>query len=145
MILLARTHPSPPPSIFFVEVEKWDVPNRPKQAHAKFHGCTTSFQGVNGRSKFRIFKNAEFQTAVYPPKIGRTAVKFCMRLFWINVIPKISLFDAEKKWAAADPRSRPVRDQSVGCRFKQIGNQPFAIMHWMHDCQIAPLTIMHTI
>ena len=27
------------------------------------------FRGVNGRSKFRIFKNAEFQTAVYPLKM----------------------------------------------------------------------------
>ena len=29
------------------------------RAHAKIHGCTTYFRGVNGRSKFRIFENAK--------------------------------------------------------------------------------------
>ena len=112
MILLAqydpraRTHP--PPRFFLLRSknEKCQiVQNGPMQS---FTAVRLNFGRVNGRSKARIFKNAEFQTAAYPPKIGRTAVKLGSNPF--RTILHISFFEAHFLGVAVP---RPIRDRTA--------------------------------
>ena len=125
MILLAqydpcsqdKSFPPPPPRNFLSRSnnEKCQiVQNGPMQS---FTAVRLNFGGVNGRSKFRIFKNLEFQTAVYPPKIGRTAVKLGGNPF--RTILHISFFEAHFFWVAV---SRPIRDRTaVRPRIREAG------------------------